>query len=466
MSAVTFVHACVWVTVVAPAVLFALLGAPMFLSRALGEEAVGHLTRATMLIMLATSGAALAAYVGTGMEPHVVSWGAWFTGSTHGFRFSFLIDSLALGFVTFAAAASGAVAAFSYRYLHREPGYRRYFLLFAMFAIGITLIGLAGSIEVLFAGWELVGLSSALLVGFFHERRAPVGNALRVFAVYRVSDAAMLSAVVLLHHWAGTGTLSSLFLDDAPFSSGLSPERATVIALLLIAAVAGKSALLPFSGWLPRAMEGPTPSSAVYYGALSIHAGCFLLLRAYPLLAHSPGTLWCAALLGGATAMHATLTARVQSDMKSALAYAALTQVGIIVVEIACGLLTLAFVHMIAHASFRMLQFMRAPNAIHELHELVHASAATSAGGARAGAESHARDAGSGEPLGASVWSRRLYLLAIERGFTDAWLDRFVVTPFLAAIGWLDRFDRFLCGVSRVPDASVMPSRHGRSSHA
>ncbi|TPW00721.1 MAG: NADH dehydrogenase (quinone), partial [Alphaproteobacteria bacterium] len=222
-----------------------------------------------------------------------------------------------------------------------------------------------------------MGLSSALLVGFFHERRAPVENALRVFAVYRVSDAAMLSAAVLLHHWAGSGSLSSLFLDDASVSSGLSTGETTVIALLLIAAVAGKSALLPFSGWLPRAMEGPTPSSAVYYGALSIHAGCFLLMRAYPLLAQSPLAVWCTALVGGVTAVYATLTARVQSDVKSALAYAALTQVGIIVVEIACGLLALAFVHMLAHACFRLLQFMRAPNAIHELHDLVRASAAS-----------------------------------------------------------------------------------------
>lgn len=463
MSVATFLDLCVLATVMTPAALLAVLGAPMFLLRPLGEDAVGRLTRATMLFMLGTAGAALGIYLGTGASPHVVSWGAWFATSGNGFRFAFLVDGLSLGFAVFASAVSGAVAAFSYRYLHREPGYHRYFLLFAMFAIGITLIALAGSIEVLFAGWELVGLSSALLVGFFHERRAPVENALRVFAVYRVSDAAMLAAVVLLHHWAGSGSLSFVFLDDARLSSGLSTEQTTAIALLLLAAVACKSALLPFSGWLPRAMEGPTPSSAVYYGALSIHAGCFLLLRVYPLLAQSALALGCTALVGIATAVYATLTARVQSDVKSALAYAALTQVGIIVVEIACGLRALAFVHIIAHACFRLLQFMRAPNAIHELHDLVRASAAMEA----ATHHSEAPDAADAVPIAPSrvvrTWRRRLYLFALERGFVDAWLDRIVVAPFFAVVGVLDRFDRLLCGVWGASDSRAVSSDRGRA---
>src|SRR6185436_4924258 len=125
----------------------------------------------------------------------------------------------------------------------------------------------------------------------------------------------------------------------------LTGPNATIIAVLLIVAVAGKSALLPFSSWLPRAMEGPTPSSAVYYGSLSIHAGCFLLLRSAPLLEHAAAARWLAGGLGATTAIFAAVTTRVQSDVKSSLAYAALTQVGIIVVEISIGWYTIAFVH-------------------------------------------------------------------------------------------------------------------------
>jgi NAD(P)H-quinone oxidoreductase subunit 5 len=287
-------------------------------------------------------------------------------------------------------------------------------------------VALAGSIEVLFAGWELLGLSSVLLVGFFHERPAPVANALRVFTVYRASDAAMLSAAVLLHHWAGSGSLSLLF-SGVP-TAALGPGRSLAIVLLLMIAVAGKSALLPFSGWLPRAMEGPTPSSAVYYGALSIHAGCFLLLRAEPLLVGVWVARLLAALAGGATALYAALTLRVQTDVKSRLSYAALTQVGIIVVEISLGWTTLAFLHIVAHASVRLLQFLSAPNVMHDQHELED----------RAGGRVARR-----APPSLPPW---LYLFALERGFVDILLDRMLVRPFFTLTRWLDRLDRRLVG--------------------
>jgi NAD(P)H-quinone oxidoreductase subunit 5 len=299
----------------------------------------------------------------------------------------------------------------------------------------MLLVILAASMEVLFAGWELLGLSSALLVGFFHERRAPVVNAMHVFTVYRVSDAAMLGAAVLLHHWIGSGSLAFLFSQATASTVMLSTLQATVIALPLGVAVAGKSALLPFSGWLPRAMEGPTPSSAVYYGALSIHAGCFLLLRAGPLLEQAPLARVAIALAGAATALYAVFVARVQTDVKSALSYAALTQVGLIVVEIALGLYTLAFIHMLGHASYRLLQFLSAPNVLHDLHEIENAVGLRPA----AGRDAHLHD----RPF---AHGRTLYLLALERGFLDSLLDRLVITPGLAVVKSLDRMDRLLCG--------------------
>jgi NAD(P)H-quinone oxidoreductase subunit 5 len=389
-----------------------------------------------MLIAFLAATLALVLYVGSGSTPQVISYGIWFSSGERGLPFDFLVDGLSLGFAVLATGVCGIVAAFSNRYLHLEPGYNRYFVLFAAFVTGITVVALAGSIEVLFAGWELLGLSSALLVGFFHERRAPVVNALRVFAVYRTSDAAMLAAAVLLHHWAGSGSLSLLFSGHSDASSTLHVEQATLIAVLLIAAVAGKSALLPFSGWLPRAMEGPTPSSAVYYGALSIHAGCFLLLRAEPLLAQSTSARILAAAAGATTALYATLSARVQTDVKSALAYASLTQVGIIVVEIALGLTTVAFVHMVGHACFRLLQFLSAPNILHDLHEIENAL------GSESGQALH-DDAPGAESNGGR---RRLYFWALERGFVDALIDRFITSPFQRLVAGLDRFDRLLCG--------------------
>ena len=130
---------------------------------------------------------------------------------------------------------------------------------------------------------------------------------------------------------------------------------------MLLVAAAGKSALVPFSGWLPRAMEGPTPSSAVFYGALSVHLGAFLLLRVSPILDLSPWLCAAVVVAGLATAVFAAVAGRVQTDIKSALSFASLTQVGIIVAEIGLGLRYLALVHILGHGCLRTLQFLRAP---------------------------------------------------------------------------------------------------------
>src|SRR5439155_5472041 len=352
-----------------------------------------------------------------------------------GIAIEFLVDRLSLGFGALSAAIAAIVSAFSNRYLHREPGYNRYFVLLAMFVTGMLLVALAGNVEVLFIGWEFVGLSSALLVAFFHGRPVPVSNALRVLSVYRISDAAMFAAAVLLRHVAGTGSLSLLFGGvGSDSTASLTGSSATLIALLLIVAVAGKSALLPFSSWLPRAMEGPTPSSAVYYGSLSIHAGCFLLLRSAPLLERAAIARILVGGLGAATAIFAGITTRVQSDVKSSLAYASLTQVGIIVVEIAIGWYTVAFLHLAGHACFRLLQFLSAPNVLHDLHGLENAIGERSS-------QAH----GYLEIFAPNRVRSLLYLVALERGFLDSFINRLVVEPFMRIASRLSQLDRWLC---------------------
>ena len=188
-------------------------------------------------------------------------------------------------------------------------------------------------------------------------------------------------------------------------------------------------------------MEGPTPSSAVYYGSLSIHAGCFLLLRAAPLLEQAPAARLLAGALGAITAVFAGITTRVQSDVKSSLAYASLTQVGIIVVEIALGWYRIAFVHLAGHASFRLLQFLSAPNVLHDLHGMEDAIGNRPP--ARGGLLERTISGGIG---------RRLFLIALERGFLDTLLDRAVIAPFTGAARLLTRVDRWLCD-------AVMPPR-------
>jgi NADH-quinone oxidoreductase subunit L len=426
----------VLVGVGAPVVLFGVLGAASLLNRPLPERWTGGLAASSMTVACAALLAAIVVHGTSGGGAQLLSYGAWSSASHEGgMALEFLVDRLSLTFAALSTAIAGVVSAFSNRYLHREPGYNRYFVLLAMFVSGMLLVALAGNVTVLFVGWELVGLSSALLVAFFQERPAAVANAFRVLSVYRISDAAMLSAAVLLRRVAGTDSVSLLFGAAAP-TAALTVADATIIAVLLIVAVAGKSALLPFSGWLPRAMEGPTPSSAVYYGSLSIHAGCFLLLRAAPLLEQAPAARVLAGVLGAATAVFAAMTTRVQSDVKSSLAYASLTQVGIIIVEIALGWYTIAFVHLAGHACFRLLQFLSAPNVLHDLHGIESAigdRTAPAGGRLEAVASGHVR--------------RRLFLIALERGFLDSILDRFVVVPFTRSALLLTALDQWLCDV-------------------
>jgi NADH-quinone oxidoreductase subunit L len=432
----------VLVGVGSPAVLLVLLGGTSLIDRRLPERWTGTLAAGLMMISCAALSMALVVYRTTGTGAQLLTYGAWSASHEGGIAIEFLVDRLSLGFAALSAAIAGVVSAFSFRYLHRESGYNRYFVLLAMFVTGMLLVALAGNVEVLFIGWEFVGLSSALLVAFFHDRPAAVSNAVRVFSVYRISDAAMLSAAVLLRHVAGTDSLSLLFgRVGAASTMQLTGADSTIIAVLLIVAVAGKSALLPFSSWLPRAMEGPTPSSAVYYGSLSIHAGCFLLLRSAPLLEQAPVARFLAAGLGAATAVFAGITTRVQSDVKSSLAYASLTQVGIIVVEIAIGWYTIAFVHLAGHACFRLLQFLSAPNVLHDLHGMEEAIGN--------------QPSSAGRYLGAVApdrLRRRLFLIALERGFLDGILDRAVVEPFTRLARQLTRLDGWLCDL-------VLPAR-------
>jgi NAD(P)H-quinone oxidoreductase subunit 5 len=231
----------------------------------------------------------------------------------------------------------------------------------------------------------------------------------------------LLAAVALTHHATGHGVIT-----------GIRGDLATAVALLLLVAAAGKSAQIPFSGWLPRAMEGPTPSSAIFYGALSVHAGAYLLLRAAPLLDQSPLASFAVALLGLGTALHATLSGRVQTDVKTALAYASLTQVGIILVEIGLGLRLLPLLHLVGNALTRTLQFLRAPSILHDFHQLQNA-----VGGHLGRTGLHL------ERWVPAGWQHRLYVFALERAYLDALFDS-VIARFLRMVRAVDGFERSL----------------------
>ncbi len=421
--------------VACPAILLGMFGLTSLAQRPFGERSMTRLTQFSVMVGLLAALSILGLMLGFDRRHVPIELGNWVVIPEQHFHFhlKFVFDRLSVPFVILTYVLCGTISAFTSRYLHREPGFGRFFLFYALFLLGMIVASLAGTIETLFFGWELVGLSSALLVAYFHERPNPVRNGLRVWSVYRIADAAFLIAALSMHHLTGAGDFDAL-MGTGPWPEGhasISSAHALFVGLLLLVAAAGKSALVPFSGWLPRAMEGPTPSSAVFYGALSVHLGAFLLLRVSPMLEASLPLSLAVVALGLVSAMFGALTARVQTDIKSALAFASLTQVGIIVAEIGCGLRYIPLIHIIGHACLRTLQLLRAPTLLHDYHNLENAI-------------------GSRLTHQASLWERLipesgrewLYRISMERGFLDAILDAYIVHPFIAVFRWSDRMER------------------------
>jgi len=434
------------IAVCAPVILVASLGIPTLLGRPLSERLTDRLGQITIWTGLLASLSVLAWMLTSG-ETHLMLVGRnWVEIPGYHFAFKLVFDRLSIPFVILSFLLCGTIGAFAARYLHREPGFNRFFSLFSLFLLGMVVTSLAGTIETLFAGWELVGLSSTLLVAFYHERRAPVANGLHVWTVYRISDASLLLASVVLHHLTGEGDFDRLFRGVGNWPVGqpaMSPAWATLVGFLLVAAASGKSALIPFSGWLPRAMEGPTPSSAVFYGALSVHLGAFLLLRVSPLLDASPLLAVALVGLGLLTSAHAFSVGQVQTDIKSALTYASLTQVGLIVAEIGLGFRYLALVHILGHACWRTLQFVRAPTLLHDQRILEDATAGQVA------SRSTSR-----HPLLDSLpatWRLPLYRLALSRGRLDLSLTALTVKPLLRLLRTCESWESTLTAWAEAP---------------
>ncbi len=420
----------------APALAVLLLGLRAWLYHPWSERTTVWIVATAFAVSLVACFVAVVSLTATNGTEVRVPIGSWFSVGHYSFDWKLIADRLSIPFATFSAALLGLVASFSRRYLHLEPGFARFYLLLAIFGTGVEFVVLAGSLDLAFLGWELVGLTSALLIAFFHERRAPVQHGLLAFATYRLCDVGLLAAAVALHFTVGTSEVAPY--TDGPWAGFVVPPSAvgaTVVGLLILWASMGKAAQLPLSGWLPRAMEGPTPSSAIFYGALSIHLGPYLLLRSESILQSSSVAAGAVTAVGALTALHATFVGRTQSDIKSALAYASMTQVGLIYVEVGLGLRYLAVAHIVGHAAIRTLQILRSPNLLHDHHHLEKAMGAQLP-----------RTGGHIERLVPRALQPWLYRVALERGGFDAFLRHRVVGPVLGFLSRVDRLDQAWVG--------------------
>ncbi|PWK28153.1 proton-conducting membrane transporter [Arcicella aurantiaca] len=274
------------------------------------------------------------------------------------------LDKITIVYLLVGALLTFMVTIYSRYYLHREAGYKRFYNTILFFYVGYNVAIFSGNLETLFIGWEVLGLSSFLLIAFYRERYLPVKNAVKVFSIYRIGDVGLILAMWMSHHlWHENITFLKLNNFELVHEHLQSHSFIGVfISLMILITAAAKSAQLPFSSWLPRAMEGPTPSTAIFYGSLSVHLGVFLLMRTFSFWEQQTSVRILIGLLGLSTAIITTGIARVQSSVKSQIAYASISQIGLIFIEVALGFENLALFHFAGNAFLRTYQLLVSPS--------------------------------------------------------------------------------------------------------
>ncbi|MVM37712.1 hypothetical protein GO730_09055 [Spirosoma sp. HMF3257] len=282
------------------------------------------------------------------------------------FLIDFYFDPITAVYLFVGSILTFLVTVYSRYYLHRERGYKRFFNTILFFYIGYNITIFSGNFETLFIGWEILGISSFLLIAFYRDKYLPVKNAVKVFSVYRIGDVGLLLAMWMSHHlWHENITFIKLG-DYALVHEHLQIHSVigVFISLMILASASAKSAQLPFSSWLPRAMEGPTPSSAIFYGSLAVHLGVFLLLRTFPFWEQQTSVRILIAVIGLTTTIVSTGIARVQSSIKAQIAYASIAQIGLMFIEVAAGLESLALFHFAGNAFLRTYQLLVSPSVV------------------------------------------------------------------------------------------------------
>ena len=299
---------------------------------------------------------------------------AWMTvpGTALSIPFSFHVDPLNGGMLLVITGVGALIHIYSASYMHGDKGFSRYFAYLNLFVFFMAVLVMAGNLTLLFVGWEGVGLASYLLIGFWQEKWSATQAAKKAFVVNRIGDVALLVAMFMLYRefntlnlYGQTGLLAQ-FSESSSFH--VQTGIATTIALLLFAGAAGKSAQLPLFVWLPDAMEGPTPVSALIHAATMVTAGVYLVCRFHLLFEMSPLAMQVVAWTGGLTALVAACTGVAQWDIKKVLAYSTVSQLGLMFVACGCGAFTAAMFHVTTHAFFKALLFLGAGAVIHALH--------------------------------------------------------------------------------------------------
>ncbi len=381
-------------------------------------------------------------YIAIGTEAFTCNYDrVWFNAGLPGMEGSvtltwgFFVDPITiamLGLVTFVALM---VQIYSLGYMRGDPRINWYFAVHALFAASMLTIILADSFLLLYVAWELVGVCSYLLIGFWHERPAAREAAKKAFIVTRIGDVGLLIGILLL--WREVGTFSMTDAFEAVHAGTLSEGVTIAAALLLFLGAMGKSAQIPFHVWLPDAMEGPTPVSALIHAATMVVAGVFLVARAFPLFeAYSGVPLMVVAIVGLVTALVTSTIALVATDIKRILAYSTVSHLGLMMLSLGAGGYTAAIFHLLAHGFAKALLFLGAGSVIHSTEE----QEISKLGGLRRvmpittivfviGAMSLG-----GIPILAGFWSKDEILQSVSHGLNPSFIVLALVTALLSAL--------------------------------
>ena len=279
---------------------------------------------------------------------------------------AFRVDALAAVMVLIVTGVGFLIHVYSVGYMAHDESLPRFFAYLNLFMFAMLLLVLADNLVVLFVGWEGVGLCSYLLIGFWYEKEENAAAGMKAFVVNRIGDMGFVLGLLLLA-WS-TAANGAISLDVAHIEEhvhALAPATATAVALLLLVGAAGKSAQLPLYVWLPDAMAGPTPVSALIHAATMVTAGIYMIARLHVVFLASPFALEVVAIVGAATALFAATIALVQTDIKKVLAYSTVSQLGFMVLALGVGAFATAIFHVMTHAFFKALLFLGAGSVIH-----------------------------------------------------------------------------------------------------
>src|ERR1017187_1691777 len=336
----------------------------MLLGPHLKEKQVGYLATGVVGVSFVLSVVEFFLLLNHSTREVTVNLFSWISVGTLRVPAALLIDPLSITMGLFVTGISMLIHLYSIGYMHGEKDYRKFFLYMNLFVFSMLLLVLANNLVLTFVGWEGVGVCSYWLVSYYFTKDAAASAGKKAFLYNRVGDIGLLIAMFLIFSHAHTLTYLGVF----NVAGSLSPTVATLTVLALLLAATGKSAQIPIFNWLPDAMEGPTPVSALIHAATMVTAGVYLLVRMSPVLTMSPDGRATIALIGGCTAFVAATIATSQKDIKKVLAFSTVSQIGYMVLAVGVGACSAAIFLMVAHAFYKALLFLGAGSVIHSLN--------------------------------------------------------------------------------------------------